>query len=149
MVDVNDKDYSLGGYPAIRIEGLMDLGILKYKMITFGTIIDNHGYIFMVSSDISKFDSYASSFQVMLSSFGLEKSEFPSLIKPISVRLFLFPSDYAQSDQSVRIKLNSSEKGEFANRTFSVPVIGETSTTFDVNDYIIPKGKSFSICIEI
>ena len=148
LVDVNDKDYSLGGYPAIRIETIMDLGIVKYKTIMFGTIIYNYYYTFMINSDISNFDSYASIFQGMLSSLWIEKLEQPSDIKTISVRLFLFPSDYAQSDQEVRIKLNNSETGEFASRFLSVSIFGETATTFIVYDNNIPKGNSFSICIE-
>lgn len=120
LVDVNDKDYSLGGYPAIRFETIMDPGIVKQKMIVFGTIVDNDYYMFMVTSDLSKFDSYASNFQGMLSSFWIKKSEQPDEIKKVSVKLNLFLSDYVQSDQSVRIKLNSSERGEFANRAFSV-----------------------------
>ena len=77
VIDVNDKDYSLGGYPAIRIEGTMDPGFVKQKVIVFVAIVDDSSYGFMASSDITNFDNYAHIFQGMLSSFRIIKNQDP------------------------------------------------------------------------
>ena len=81
-------------------------------------------------------------------SFMAIESEQQNETNKVSVKINLSPPIDAPFDQSISIKLNNSETGQFASRAFSVPISGEASTTFDINDYSVPEGKSFSICIE-
>jgi hypothetical protein len=84
IIDINDKGYYLGGYPAIRIEGIMDFGIVKQKIINFAIIKDNNFSIFMAGSEIGNFNTYAPIFQEMLFSFRIMKNQ-----DPIDKELFL------------------------------------------------------------
>ena len=71
ITDLNTKDYSLGIYPAIRIESIVDIGFVKQKSIEFGIIIGNYSYRFSALAYTTTFEDYTSIFQHILSSFRI------------------------------------------------------------------------------
>ena len=71
ITDLNTKDYSLGIYPAIRIESIIDIGFVKQKSIEFGIIIGNYSYRISALAYTMTFDDYIPIFQHILSSFKL------------------------------------------------------------------------------
>jgi len=66
----------------------------------------------------------------------------------VSIKLNIFQSEdlYHPRVDSIKIKLNNSEFGELATRSFGLPING-ASTTFVINEKKIPEENSFSICV--
>lgn len=71
ITDINTRDYSLGIYPAIRIESIIDIGFVKQKSIEFGIIIGNYSYRISAIAYTTTFEDYIPIFQHILSSFKL------------------------------------------------------------------------------